>query len=358
MRTDAFDFNLPERLIALRPARPRDSARLLVVRGPDGRLEDRRVSDLPDLLAAGDVLVANDTRVLAAQLRALRPARDATGHDVEVEFTLHRRAAADVWRVFARPARRLRPGDALSILDPAGGWALGAAVTARDAATGELELRFELAGEALDAALDRAGAPPLPPYIAARRGADADDARDYQTLFAARPGSVAAPTAGLHFTPRLLEALASRGVGWETVTLHVNGGTFLPIKTDDVRAHRLTAEWAELAPGVAGRLNAARAGGGRIVAVGTTSLRTLESAATATGLEPFAGESALYIRPGHVFRGADALMTNFHLPRSSLFVLVCALMGVDTMRRAYAHAVAAEYRFYSYGDACLLLPHG
>ncbi len=339
MHIDAFDFVLPPELIAQRPVQPRDAARLLDV-APDA-LYDRVVRDLPALLAPGDLLVFNDTRVIPARLRGLRGA-------VRVELTLHRQLGPDRWRAFARPARRLRPGDRVVFAD-----AFAAAVVARGEG-GEVELRFDRGGAELLAALERHGEMPLPPYIR-RDGADPRDRSDYQTMFAAREGAVAAPTAALHFTPALMAALEARGVGRAMVTLHVGAGTFLPVKVEDVRAHRMHAEWGEITAEAAAAVEAARAAGGRIVAVGTTSLRLLESAAGEDGrVRPFAGETALYILPGYRFRAVDMLLTNFHLPRSTLFMLVCALAGTARMRAAYAHAIAAGYRFYSYGDCCLL----
>lgn len=352
MRVSDFDFDLPEERIALEPARPRDSARLLHVR-PNG-LGDWVVRDLPGLLRAGDLLVLNDTKVIPAQLRGRRPARaPGGGKPVEIDVTLHKRlapeeAAGARWRAFVRPAKRLREGDAL---DFAGG--LYATVERREEA--EAVLRFNCAGADFDGALARAGAPPLPPYIARRRQPRPEDAADYQTVYASEPGSVAAPTAGLHFTEALLAALEARGVSRLTITLHVGAGTFLPVTAEDTRDHIMHAEWGEITPGQAEAINAARAKGGRIVAVGTTALRLLESAADKNGcVRPFAEETALFITPGYRFRAVDLLMTNFHLPRSTLFMLVCAFSGTERMKAAYAHALEAGYRFYSYGDACLL----
>jgi S-adenosylmethionine:tRNA ribosyltransferase-isomerase len=345
MDVSQFDFDLPDRHIALRPAVPRDAARLLVVHA-DGRLEHRSVSDLPHYLSGGDAMVVNDTRVIAARLHGVRlrqagPAR--------IEILLHRRLAPDTWSVLARPARKLAVGDALDF----GG--LKAVVAARGAA-GEADIRFALGGPALDAAIAAAGEMPLPPYIAGRRKPDARDAADYQTLFARADGSVAAPTAGLHFTPQLLAALAARGVARETVTLHVGLGTFLPVTAQDTQNHRMHAEHAILDRDTADRLNRAHGAGGRIVAVGTTSLRTLESAAAPDGaLAPLDTDTDIFITPGYRFRAVDMLLTNFHLPRSTLFMLVSAFMGLEVMRQAYAEAVARDYRFYSYGDACLLM---
>jgi S-adenosylmethionine:tRNA ribosyltransferase-isomerase len=352
MRLDTFDFHLPEELIATRPARPRDSARLLVVRGPDGALEDRVVRDLPDLLKAGDVMVANASRVIRAALSGVRPARDAAGADVPVELNLHRQISSDTWDAFARPARRLRPGDRIAFSK-----GLSAAIESKHD-DGSVRLRFPLSGEALAQAIDRAGAPPLPPYIVSKRSADDADASDYQTMFAREAGSVAAPTAGLHFTPELLRALDAAGVSVEEVVLHVSAGTFLPVKVDDVSRHQMHSEFAQLSAEVAQRIRNARRMGGRCIPIGTTALRTLESAAASGEPQAFAAETQIFISPGYQFRATDGLMTNFHLPRSTLFILVCALMGVEVMKRAYAHAVKHGYRFYSYGDACLLLPNG
>jgi S-adenosylmethionine:tRNA ribosyltransferase-isomerase len=351
MADDPFDFDLPPERIALRPARPRDAARMLVVGAPDAPLlQDRGVADLPDLLRPGDLLVVNDTRVLPARLTALR--RRPGGTEARVELTLHHRDAADRWRAFARPAKRLRSGDLLDC-----GADLRAEVVARS--EGEVLLAFECGGAALDAALAEAGAMPLPPYIASRRPADADDRVDYQTVYADRDGSGAAPTAGLHFTDALLAALDRRGVGRVAVTLHVGAGTFLPVKTADPREHRMHAEWGEVTAEAAEAIDAARRRGGRIVAVGTTALRLLESAVGTDGaVRPFVGETDLFILPGFRFKAADILMTNFHLPRSTLFMLTCAFRGTETVRAAYAHAVAAGYRFYSYGDASLLFRAG
>jgi S-adenosylmethionine:tRNA ribosyltransferase-isomerase len=348
MDVSLFDFELPEDRIALRPASPRDSARLLVVHG-GGRLEHRRILDLPDYLSAGDAMVVNDTRVMAARLHGRRLRAESSAG---IEILLHRRLSPSRFAVLARPARKLLPGDALQF----GG--LAATVAARGE-EGHAEIEFQLAGAALDAAIAAQGEMPLPPYIAGKRKADARDADDYQTAFAREPGSVAAPTAGLHFTPHLLARLDGRGVAREAVTLHVGLGTFLPVTAEDTSAHRMHAEWACLEAGAAERLNARRRDGGRLLAVGTTALRTLESAADAAGrLQAFSGETDIFITPGYRFRAVDRLLTNFHLPRSTLFMLVCALMGIEAMQAAYAAAIADGYRFYSYGDACLLLPRG
>ncbi len=351
MADDPFDFELPPERIALRPARPRDAARMLAVGAPDAPLlQDRCVADLPDLLRPGDLLVVNDTRVLPARLTALR--RRSGGAEARLELTLHRREAPDRWRAFARPAKRLRPGDVLDC-------GAGVRTEVLERSEGDVLLAFDRGGAALDAALAQAGAMPLPPYIASRRPADADDRVDYQTVYADRDGSVAAPTAGLHFTDALLAALDRRGVGRIAVTLHVGAGTFLPVKTADPREHHMHGEWGEVTAQAADSINAARRRGGRIVAVGTTASRLLESAVDTGGtVRPFHGETDLFILPGFRFGAVDILMTNFHLPRSTLFMLTCAFRGTETMRAAYAHAVAAGYRFYSYGDASLLFRTG
>ena len=346
MKTALFDFALPERLIALRPASPRDAARMMVVH-PGGRLEHRQVRDLPDYLSMGDAMVINDTRVIPARLHGRR-LRD--GGDAKIELLLHRRLAPDRYTALARPAKKLAIGDRLIL-----GGDLAATVTGRGEA-GEVEIAFALSDAALDAAIASAGEMPLPPYIAGRRKPDARDSDDYQTVYARESGSAAAPTAGLHFTPGLLEVLAQKGVRREAVTLHVGLGTFLPVATEDTAQHRMHAERAVLTPDTAGRLNNVHAGGGRILAVGTTSLRTLESATGADGhISSHDGDTDIFITPGYRFRAADLLMTNFHLPRSTLFMLVSAFMGLEVMQAAYAAAVREEYRFYSYGDACLLI---
>jgi S-adenosylmethionine:tRNA ribosyltransferase-isomerase len=344
MKVDVFDFDLPERLIALRPARPRDSARMLVVR--EGGIEHRRISDLPSFLAAGDVLVANDTKVFAARLHGVRLRE--TG-PAKIEILLHRRLSQNCFSALARPARKLVAGDMLEF------GPLKAIVVSRGEA-GEAEIRFALSGEALDQAIAVQGEMPLPPYIAGKRTVDQNDEQDYQTVFARQTGSVAAPTAGLHFTPQLLADLAEKGVLHETVTLHVGLGTFLPVTADDTSLHRMHAERLLLSPATAARLNAVHKSGGRIVAAGTTSLRSLESAADADGrLHAYDGETDIFITPGYRFRAVDVLLTNFHLPCSTLFMLVSAFMGLDVMRAAYAEAIRESYRFYSYGDACLLI---
>ncbi|WP_349360736.1 tRNA preQ1(34) S-adenosylmethionine ribosyltransferase-isomerase QueA [Stappia sp.] len=359
MRVDDFDFDLPNELIALRPARPRDAARLLVVRpGASPELDDRGVLDLPRLLEPGDALVFNDTRVIPAQLEGTRTRGAATAR---IGATLHLRAGADRWWAFVRPAKKLVVGDRVRFGEGAADTAclLGHldATVAEKRDSGEVLLVFDLAGPDLDAAIAGVGHIPLPPYIAAKRGEDAQDREDYQTIFAAKDGAVAAPTAGLHFTPRLLEALDARGIERHLVTLHVGAGTFLPVKAQDTQDHKMHAEWGEVSAETATALQAVRARGNKVVSVGTTSLRILESAAQgAKGLAPFRGETSIFITPGYRFRAIDALMTNFHLPRSTLFMLVSALSGLGTMRRAYDHAVSEKYRFYSYGDASLLFP--
>jgi S-adenosylmethionine:tRNA ribosyltransferase-isomerase len=345
MDTSLFDFELPEERIALRPASPRDSARMMVV-WTNGRLEHRQVCDLPDYLQKGDALVVNDTRVLPARLHGLR-VREAG--PAKIEILLHRRLGPSRFGVLARPARKLDTGDTLDFDG------LRGHVVARGE-MGEAEIEFAFADEALDAALASRGEMPLPPYIAGKRKPDGRDVDDYQTIFARAPGSVAAPTAGLHFTRELLAALASKGVAREAVTLHVGLGTFLPVTATDTAQHRMHAERAILEAETAERLNKVRQGGQRIIAAGTTSLRTLESAASQDGVfHPFDGETDIFITPGYQFRGVDVLLTNFHLPQSTLFMLVSAFMGLDVMKHAYEEAVANKYHFYSYGDACLLL---
>ncbi len=351
MRVDAFDFALPPDRIALRPASPRDCARLLVARGAS--TEDCEVPDLPRLLRAGDTLVFNDTRVIPAQLEGRRVAvagGPRSGPGARIGATLHKREGPREWRAFVRNARRVREGDRID-------FGSGVAALAGDKGEdGSLLLAFE-GDEPVELLLERAGRMPLPPYIAGRREADARDSEDYQTMFAAEKGAVAAPTAALHFTPRLMAALAEAGIGHETLTLHVGAGTFLPVKADDTADHKMHSEWGRIDSAVASRLNAARAAGGRLIPVGTTSLRLLESAADEEGrVRPFEGDTAIFITPGYRFRATDGLITNFHLPRSTLFMLVSALMGLEAMQAAYAHAIGAGYRFYSYGDASLLLP--
>ncbi len=341
MRVDLFDFELPTDRIALRPARPRDSARLLRVEG--AAISDHVVADLPSLLQPGDVLLFNDTKVIPAQLEGLRG-------EAKIGATLHKREGPRSWWSFVRNARRLHVGDRVEF-----GSGVSASATARGD-DGAFLLQFH-GDEPVDLLIERAGQMPLPPYIASRRPADDADRDDYQTMFAKAEGAVAAPTAALHFTPRLLEALEQRGIGSETLTLHVGAGTFLPVKSETVAGHRMHAEWGRIDAATAERLNRARANGGRLIAVGTTSLRLVESAAGEDGtIRPFEGDTAIFITPGYRFKAVDGLVTNFHLPRSTLFMLVSALMGLDVMQAAYAHAVEQKYRFYSYGDASLLLP--
>ncbi|HSC19945.1 MAG TPA: tRNA preQ1(34) S-adenosylmethionine ribosyltransferase-isomerase QueA [Rhizomicrobium sp.] len=350
MDVSLFDFDLPEALIALRPAGPRDSARLLVVH-KDGRLEHAHIRDLPNYLRGGDGLVVNDTKVISARLHGRRlPRMGMDGEGAKIELMLHKRVAANRFLAFARPAKKLISGDQLQF-----GQILSATVIARYDG-GEVEIQFDCAGSQLDEAIRRKGEVPLPPYIAGKRKSDARDRSDYQTVFAACAGSVAAPTAGLHFTPELLARLDANGIARETATLHVGAGTFLPVTAADTAGHRMHAEWATLSDKAAQHLNATRENGGRILAVGTTSLRTLETAADDNGrFAAFAGETALFITPGYRFKSAEILLTNFHLPRSTLFMLVCAFSGLEMMKRAYAEAIREQYRFYSYGDACLLL---
>ena len=355
MRTDLFDFELPPERIALRPASPRDAARLLVVRpGLVPELDDRGVRDLPELLRPGDALVVNDTKVIPARLRGRRIGR---GTEPAIEATLHQRLDGARWRAFVRPAKRLAPGDVVRFGEEGKVCFLGQLdATVEDKGEGgEVTLAFAFHGPVLDQAVEERGDMPLPPYIAARRAPDERDRIDYQTLFAQAEGSVAAPTAGLHFTDALVAGLAQRGIALHKVTLHVGAGTFLPVKTADTAEHRLHAEAGSVSAASASALNAVRRAGGRIVAVGSTSLRLLESACGDDGLiQPFEGETALFITPGYRFRAVDVMMTNFHLPRSTLFMLVAAFSGLEVIKRAYAHAIAAGYRFYSYGDACLL----
>ncbi len=346
MRVDAFDFSLPSELIALRPARPRDAARMLLVSG--GQMQDHGVRDLPALLRAGDCLVFNDTRVIPAQLDGVR--RTHKGGEARIGVTLHKRLDLRRWQAFVRNAKRLAPGDRIEF---AGGVSVLAQERLPD---GSFVIRFD-GDEPVELLLDRAGHMPLPPYIAGKRPTDDADRSDYQTMFAAEDGAVAAPTASLHFTPDLIAAIDAAGIGRETLTLHVGAGTFLPVKADDTDDHVMHAEWGRIDAVTAARLNAVRAGGGRIIAVGTTVLRLLESAADADGrIQPWEGDTSIFITPGYRFRAIDGLMTNFHLPKSTLFMLVSALMGLDVMQAAYAHAIAGGYRFYSYGDSSLLLP--
>jgi len=341
MRVDQFDFDLPSKNIALRPARPRDSARMLLVEG--NRVSDREVLELPAILRTGDVLVFNDTRVIPAQLEGRRG-------EARVGATLHKREGLRCWWAFVRNAKRVRDGDLIDF-----GAGVHASAVRRDEA-GAVLLHFH-GEEPVELLLERAGQMPLPPYIASKREADDTDREDYQTIFARQEGAVAAPTAALHFTDRLLGMLDERGVRRETLTLHVGAGTFLPVKVDDTSDHRMHSEWGRVDQVTAERLNEARKAGGRLIAVGTTSLRLLESAVDENGrIQPFEGDTAIFITPGYRFRAIDGLMTNFHLPKSTLFMLVSALMGLDVMKAAYAHAIAEGYRFYSYGDASLLLP--
>jgi S-adenosylmethionine:tRNA ribosyltransferase-isomerase len=343
MRVDLFDFELPPERIALRPARPRDSARMLVVEGAERPFADKHVHDLPGLLRAGDVLVFNDTRVIPAQLEGRRG-------EAKIGATLHKRADLRRWQAFIRNAKRLKPGDRIEFPESV------TAIAEERHEDGSFTLAF-CGEEPVEVLLERAGTMPLPPYIAGKRPTDARDREDYQTMFAREDGAVAAPTAALHFTPELLTALDEAGIGRETLTLHVGAGTFLPVKAEDTEAHAMHSEWGRIDAATADRLNAARAAGGRLIAVGTTSLRLLESAAAQDKvIRPFEGDTAIFITPGYEFRAIDGLMTNFHLPKSTLFMLVSALMGLDRMRAAYAHAIAEEYRFYSYGDASLLIP--
>ncbi len=393
MRTDLFDYELPEDRIALHPVAPRDAARLLVVRPPspsprsrregrgegqhqtetqasaphpnplpmpeeawgEGMFEDRVVRELPELLRPGDALVFNDTRVIPAALQGVRRRGDL---EAAISVTLIERLDASRWLALARPAKRLKEGDRLHFGHDASVCLAGAldATVAERGEDGEVSLAFDLAGADLDAAIASVGRMPLPPYIAGRRQPEDADRRDYQTIYAAHDGAVAAPTAGLHFTPELMAALRARGISRHFVTLHVGAGTFLPVKTEDTRGHKMHPEWGEVASATADALKAVRAAGGRIVAVGTTSLRLLESAAPAGKIGPFRGSTDIFITPGYRFRAVDVLMTNFHLPRSTLFMLVAAFSGLEVMKAAYAHALGAGYRFYSYGDACLLFP--
>ena len=342
MRVDLFDFELPPERIALRPARPRDAARMLVVEG-ERPFADRHVRDLPQLLRAGDVLVFNDTRVIPAQLEGRRG-------DARIGATLHKRLDLRRWQAFIRNAKRLKPGDTVEF-----GRGVSALAEERHA-DGSFTLAFA-GDEPVEALLERAGTMPLPPYIAGKRATDEADRADYQTMFAREEGAVAAPTAALHFTPELVAALDSAGIARETLTLHVGAGTFLPVKAEDTESHAMHAEWGRIDAATAARLNAARSAGGRLIAVGTTSLRLLESAAREDGtIAPFEGDTAIFITPGYRFKAVDGLMTNFHLPKSTLFMLVSALIGRERMLAAYAHAIAEEYRFYSYGDSSLLIP--
>ncbi len=342
MRVDLFDFELPPERIALRPARPRDSARMLVVRGEES-LADLTMRDLPGQLRAGDVLVFNDTRVIPAQLEGRRG-------EAKIGATLHKRIDLRRWQALVRNAKRLRASDRIEFANGV------TAIAEARGDDGSWTLAFE-GEEPVEVLLERAGQMPLPPYIAGKRPTDEADRADYQTMFAARDGAVAAPTAALHFTPGLMAALAEAGIGHETLTLHVGAGTFLPVKAADTQDHQMHAEWGTISSEVAERLNAVRKRGGRVIAVGTTSLRLIESATDEDGtIRAFAGDTAIFITPGYRFRGIDGLITNFHLPQSTLFMLVSALMGLERMQATYAHAIASNYRFYSYGDGSLLLP--
>jgi len=353
MRIELFDFDLPEENVALRPASPRDSARLLVVT-PDAapELSDHRVYDLPSFLKPGDALVFNDTRVIPAQFEGVRLRPGA--QETPVSATLHMRVAADCWHAFAKPGKRIKEGDRIRFASADGSAEIEAQVTEKREA-GEVALTFDLSGPELDAAIATIGHIPLPPYIAAKRAEDERDRTDYQTIYARENGAVAAPTAGLHFTPELFEKLDAAGISRHFVTLHVGAGTFLPVKADDTDDHHMHHEIGHVSAETAAALNAVLARGGRIVSVGTTSLRLLESATTPEGVvQPWSGSTDIFITPGYRFRAVDLLMTNFHLPKSTLFMLVSAFAGLDTMRRAYAHAIETGYRFYSYGDSSLL----
>lgn len=353
MRTDLFDFELPAERIALRPAHPRDSARMLVVESGSS-LHDRVVSDLPQWLRAGDQIVVNDTKVISAQLRGRRLGRDT---EPKIEATLIKRLDGSRWQALVKPAKKLARGDVVRFGNEGRVCLLGHldAEVEDKGEDGAVTLSFSFHGPTLDSAISDLGSPPLPPYIASKRAADEHDAADYQTMFAVNEGAVAAPTAGLHFTPALEAALRQHGVDLHRVTLHVGAGTFLPVKADDTSEHKMHSEWGAISPATVEALNAARAKGGRIVAVGTTCLRLLESAAAENGeIRPFDDETAIFITPGYRFRAVDILLTNFHLPRSTLFMLVSAFSGLETMKRAYSHAIESGYRFYSYGDACLL----
>lgn len=353
MRTDIFDFELPPENIALRPASPRDAARLLVVQ-PGLDVQDHVVADLPQWLKSGDQLVVNDTRVISAQLSGRRIGRET---EPKIDATLIKRLDGSRWQALVRPAKKLTEGDTVRFGNEGRVCLLGHldAQVEHKGDAGEIIFSFSFHGPALDQAIAELGAPPLPPYIAGKRAPDERDTADYQTMFAANDGAVAAPTAGLHFTPALEAALKARGVGLHRITLHVGAGTFLPVKVDDTAEHKMHSEWGTISRATADALNAAHAAGGRVVAVGTTSMRLLESATSEDGvIHPFADETAIFITPGYRFRAVDIMLTNFHLPRSTLFMLVSAFAGMDTMKQAYAHAIATGYRFYSYGDASLL----
>ena len=348
MKLSDFDFELPDALIALRPVKPRPASRLLLADG--AATHDRHVHDLPDILRAGDLLVFNDTQVIPARLFGSRTRASADGPGTaRVEATLIERRGPDLWAALARPGRKLRMGDVLNFRD------LDAELVEKGA-DGQVLLRFDRGGADLDAAIALAGEMPLPPYIAARRPADAADREDYQTVFARRPGAVAAPTASLHFDEDLLDRLDAAGVQNTRVTLHVGAGTFLPVTVDDVSAHRMHAEWGEVSEDAAHAIAQAKSEGRRVIPVGTTALRLIEAASHAGAIAPWVGDTDIFITPGYDWRVADGLMTNFHLPRSTLMMLVSALMGVERMREVYAHAIAQRYRFYSYGDSSLLLP--
>ncbi len=352
MRVDAFDFSLSEDLIALRPESRREDARMLMVNGPERR--NARVGDLPEFVRPGDVLVVNNTKVIPVFLRGLRPARAHGGsvHRVPIDVTLHKRLSETDWAAFVRPAKRLKSGDELKF-----GSSLSARVS-HMGEQGEVVLTFNHGGKGLDELINTVGAMPLPPYIASKRKADEQDRRDYQTIYASREGAIAAPTAGLHLTPGLVAELEKKGVEVVEVTLHVGAGTFLPVKVADTKDHVMHGEWGEVSQDAARRLNLAREKGHALIAVGTTSLRVLESAAAHDGvIKAFSGETAIFITPGYHFKSADLLLTNFHLPRSTLFMLVSAYAGTKAMREAYAHAIGEGYRFYSYGDACLIARH-
>jgi len=358
VRVDEFDFDLPEDRIALRPVHPRDAARMLCVDPrSDEPFQDRTFSVLADLLSPGDALVFNDTRVIPAQLSGVRHRKEAAA---KVAVTLLKPLDASHWLALARPAKRLREGDRIAFGNDGNvclAGTLWACVDKRREDSGEVTLSFDFHGSALDEAIATLGKMPLPPYIASRRAADNEDTHDYQTIYAREQGAVAAPTAGLHFTEQLMEAVRDKGVSEHFVTLHVGAGTFLPVKSDDTRDHEMHAEWGEVDEETARALNQTRARGGRIVAVGSTSMRLLESAVDESGqIKPFTGETDIFITPGYRFKAVDAMVTNFHLPRSTLFMLVSAFSGIKTMKRAYAHAIAQGYRFYSYGDACFLNP--
>lgn len=354
MNVDLFDFDLPESRIALRPAHPRDSARLLVV--DQERMDDHRISDLVSFVRAGDVIVVNDTKVIPARLTGVRIRGT---HQARMTVTLHKREAADQWLAFVKPAKKLLVGEQVVFASGAGSGGLAATAVSRGDG-GEILLQFNRSGAALDHAIGEMGTMPLPPYIASQRGEDDEDKHDYQTLFATHEGAVAAPTAGLHFTPALTQAIEDKGAQVLRVTLHVGAGTFLPVKAEDTADHRMHAEWGSLSQETANRLNDCRRNGGRIIAIGTTSLRVLETAAKPDGhFEAWQGDTAIFITPGYRFKAVDVLFTNFHLPRSTLFMLVCAFAGLDRMHDVYRAAITRQYRFYSYGDACLLFraPH-